>query len=71
MKLVVDQLALLLRALLVGELATTDSVADGRHGGALQVHCTRLDQEQSCLTHDGVENAGVGLDLEFTVFHDL
>jgi len=71
MHLIVEQLALFLRAWNVRELAAADGVARRHEARAEQVEPTALNNRQTRQAHNRVEQSRVGSQLKLTLFGDL
>ena len=71
MHLIVEKLALFLRACLVRELSTAHRISNCDLSSSEQVEGTAHDDGQTCLTHDLVQHAWIRLEFEVTLFSDL
>ena len=70
-QLIVEKLALLVRAFDRRELATTDTIPCGNLGGSVQSHTGTCDDSDSCLHHDLIDDFRVGFHLEVASLSDV
>ena len=71
MNLVIEQLPLLRRPGLIGELPAADGIASGDERALQHYVCAALDNRKSSLAHYHVEEAWVCFQLEFSLASDL
>ena len=71
MDLVVQELSLLFRSLLVGELSAANSIAGRYHGRSEHVEGASHGDCKSSQAHDLVKQAWVRFQLKLAIFHNL